>query len=450
MHKSFSERLYMWSKSFGVFTPYVGLFIATCIRLYFAYNFNDLVLFESGYALIRFLSLIFCAIVYIFNKKVMNKSVNTFVHFYLLIFLGYLILYALILPPTPLVTILLSFLAASSLTMLELLWAEIIVRSRTSNIFLVYILSFAIAAVCNLALSYTLPLFNFILFVLFTFISFILSNNSSPDKVFDINLALNKISRNTLLFCMGYLLIFALSVGAFTAFINTSNNIVFGNYYAIVIAGVILIFFNVLVKQQKNLLLSFIPATILAIIGVLLSAANQSELNFIAQLLMVASYFIASISIRYIVSNDSMASGYSVGFYLSLILAANIVFKHLSSSLSLQLAANISVLEAFIVLSSIVLLLYSLISLFFVKINEQNFHNTINEKHDSTHINNDYEDLLTAREQEILKLLLTGRTRAMIAQELSLSENTVRNHISNMYRKLNITTKEELISMFNN
>lgn len=54
---------------------------------------------------------------------------------------------------------------------------------------------------------------------------------------------------------------------------------------------------------------------------------------------------------------------------------------------------------------------------------------------------------LTARESEIVELLMTGRTYKMIAEELFLSENTVKTHIKNIYSKYEIQNKTELIKM---
>ncbi len=47
-------------------------------------------------------------------------------------------------------------------------------------------------------------------------------------------------------------------------------------------------------------------------------------------------------------------------------------------------------------------------------------------------------DGLTAREVEVLKMLATGLANKQIAYQLKISEKTVRNHVSNMYEKLNI------------
>ena len=46
--------------------------------------------------------------------------------------------------------------------------------------------------------------------------------------------------------------------------------------------------------------------------------------------------------------------------------------------------------------------------------------------------------ILTKREKEIFKLLLTNKTTKEIATILGISEKTVRNHISNTMQKLGV------------
>lgn len=54
---------------------------------------------------------------------------------------------------------------------------------------------------------------------------------------------------------------------------------------------------------------------------------------------------------------------------------------------------------------------------------------------------------LTPRETEILELLAMGRTRTYIASQLYISENTVKGHIKNIYSKLGIHSKQELLDV---
>ncbi|HHW71877.1 MAG TPA: response regulator transcription factor [Firmicutes bacterium] len=44
--------------------------------------------------------------------------------------------------------------------------------------------------------------------------------------------------------------------------------------------------------------------------------------------------------------------------------------------------------------------------------------------------------LLTPREREVLRLIAQGMSNGEIASALFISEHTVKNHVSNIYRKL--------------
>ncbi len=46
--------------------------------------------------------------------------------------------------------------------------------------------------------------------------------------------------------------------------------------------------------------------------------------------------------------------------------------------------------------------------------------------------------ILTKREHEVFKLLITNKSTLEIAKELGISEKTVRNHISNAMQKLGV------------
>jgi DNA-binding NarL/FixJ family response regulator len=66
---------------------------------------------------------------------------------------------------------------------------------------------------------------------------------------------------------------------------------------------------------------------------------------------------------------------------------------------------------------------------------------------DSTKTNNENEYNLTEREQEILKHLVDGLEYKEIASLTTTSPNTVRNHITNIYKKLHVTSKAQAIRM---
>ena len=51
---------------------------------------------------------------------------------------------------------------------------------------------------------------------------------------------------------------------------------------------------------------------------------------------------------------------------------------------------------------------------------------------------------LSARETEVAELIARGRSMAAIAEELFVSENTVRTHAKHIYTKLDIHSRQEL------
>ena len=57
----------------------------------------------------------------------------------------------------------------------------------------------------------------------------------------------------------------------------------------------------------------------------------------------------------------------------------------------------------------------------------------------------EFYDGLTAREVEILKLIAMGQANKQIARRLDISDKTVRNHVSNMYEKLHIYDRSQVV-----
>lgn len=53
--------------------------------------------------------------------------------------------------------------------------------------------------------------------------------------------------------------------------------------------------------------------------------------------------------------------------------------------------------------------------------------------------------LLTNREQEVFELLVQDKTTKEIAQDLFISEKTVRNHISNAMQKLGVKGRSQAV-----
>jgi len=60
------------------------------------------------------------------------------------------------------------------------------------------------------------------------------------------------------------------------------------------------------------------------------------------------------------------------------------------------------------------------------------------------------EHKISEREKEIIHLLLKGKSNKEIEDELFISIHTVRNHIYNIYKKLGIKNRVELVNFIRN
>lgn len=56
---------------------------------------------------------------------------------------------------------------------------------------------------------------------------------------------------------------------------------------------------------------------------------------------------------------------------------------------------------------------------------------------------------LTAKQQEVARLLLVGDTNPAIARKLYLRHETVRNHLQSVYRRLGVDNRYEAIALLN-
>ena len=61
----------------------------------------------------------------------------------------------------------------------------------------------------------------------------------------------------------------------------------------------------------------------------------------------------------------------------------------------------------------------------------------------------DYYDL-TRRQEDVLRLLLQGKSTRDIAEDLCVSFGTAKNHVSNIFAKAGVHSRFELIAVFNN
>jgi len=67
----------------------------------------------------------------------------------------------------------------------------------------------------------------------------------------------------------------------------------------------------------------------------------------------------------------------------------------------------------------------------------------------NVHLNSLYTKYnISAREQEIIQFIIDGKGNNEIKEKLFISYHTVKNHLSNIYRKLNVKNRHELVHLF--
>lgn len=73
-------------------------------------------------------------------------------------------------------------------------------------------------------------------------------------------------------------------------------------------------------------------------------------------------------------------------------------------------------------------------------------HATLNQEAENTSTYAEYK--LTEKEKNVLDLLVDGFEYKEIAVKMSISPNTVRNHIANIYKKLHVTSRTQAINVY--
>ncbi|MCE3198631.1 helix-turn-helix transcriptional regulator [Paenibacillus sonchi] len=54
---------------------------------------------------------------------------------------------------------------------------------------------------------------------------------------------------------------------------------------------------------------------------------------------------------------------------------------------------------------------------------------------------------ISPREEEVLELIILGKTNKEIASALFISEHTVKNHLSRIFNKMNVTDRSQIIAL---
>ncbi len=75
-----------------------------------------------------------------------------------------------------------------------------------------------------------------------------------------------------------------------------------------------------------------------------------------------------------------------------------------------------------------------------------NFHQRQSSNWDLNAINQKLRESLSSRELDVLKLIFDGRTNQQMAEELFVSVNTIKTHLSRLFSKLNANSRTEAIA----
>lgn len=66
-------------------------------------------------------------------------------------------------------------------------------------------------------------------------------------------------------------------------------------------------------------------------------------------------------------------------------------------------------------------------------------------EHNTNSLNHPYQDILTKQEKKVIMHVLQGKKNQDIANELFVSLTTIKTHLRNIFKKLNVKSKQELI-----
>ncbi len=287
-------------------------------------------------------------------------------------------------------------------------------------------------SIINLILNYIqFKYLIIILFILYTTGLFIIKINTSVidnkiknDKPSPIILVGTFIVINLASF-FGY---FAL---LFSYFLNNGSNIL----YISLLLGVLIL---LVVKNKFKIDTFHIINTYISIAFIGFALVLIPELRHLA--IIFLSFGVIATNISYFLCNTLYYS-FKTSLILLFIILNNIIVLLLTTYLFYILKNNIqNIITLFFIITIIMYIIIFTLMPFI-----SNEYKKTMSKNNHTF----YFDTLSKRENEIVKYLLSGYTSGGIAKELFISLPTVKTHISNIYRKLNINSKQELFKLLN-
>lgn len=294
-------------------------------------------------------------------------------------------------------------------------------------------------------------IFSMILLLLALFFSLKLPNASviqhGDEKVID----RKNIVKPLLLLCV-FIFIATINSGLMYQVINpyfAHLDVIVSWYWALPYIGAIFIMRNI--SAPKRIYMLYVAIAMIGLGFISFLIMNSSWVSYIViDTLILAAFGIYDLFWWCVIgemldytSNPSRLLGIGLAFNVSGVLAGGMIGSAIFTSSNNKLNSSIIALAlAFIILIILPILHNKLSDL--LKI--QSYSVSVKAK---DHKDPLYFSQLTERENEIVVLLLKGRTYKMIADEIYLSENTIKTHIKNIYSKLNVNSKTELIKLIN-
>lgn len=220
-------------------------------------------------------------------------------------------------------------------------------------------------------------------------------------------------------------------------------------YWALPYIGAIFIMRNI--SASKRIYMLYVAIAMIGLGFISFLIMNSSWVSYIViDTLILAAFGIYDLFWWSVIGemldytiNPSRLLGIGLTFNVSGVLAGGMIGSAIFTSSNIKLHSSIIALAlAFIILIILPILHNKLSDL--LKIKAYSVSVTAKDHKETLYISQ-----LTERENEIVALLLKGRTYKMIADEMYLSENTIKTHIKNIYSKLNVNSKTELIKLIN-
>lgn len=250
-----------------------------------------------------------------------------------------------------------------------------------------------------------------------------------------------------------YGLVFGVLRNGISEWSNESASLYVGHLFRILLPLLLLAWLNVPQndeRKERALRAALLGCAFLVIVGiffgdsptVVISSLTLAARNFVTILLYMMLYR----TVRDCEEHPLVVYGIGRGVYELALTAGLALFSMTAAS---EFIASMSITTFYFVMACVSLLLLNSFARISTVIRRTPL--TADTPHDRT-LDQQFDAVaaryqLSEREDEVMRLLCRGRTKRYIAETLYLSEDTVRWHSKQLYRKLDVHSKQELIDL---